>query len=518
MQTVRIASGLVSGAVSADGLVHAFKGIPYAKPPLGARRWRAPEPPEPWDGVRRAENFGPSSLQPSRLPNSVAYFGREAQSEDCLYLNVWTAARSGEERRPVMMWIHGGAFYLGSGSLPIFQGEALARKGAVVVTVNYRLGRLGFLAHPQLTKESQRHASGNYGWLDLIAALRWVQVNIGAFGGDPDNVTIFGQSAGSTTINAFMTSPQTRGLFHRAIGQSGGALGPPGRPGGSSMLMLDAAEKAGWEFCRALGTSSIDELRSRPAEDIQLVRPEAGWTIQQVLDPSKPGPIERETAWAIIDGDILPEPPHGVFIRGAQHDVPLLTGANSSEGAMFAAASSLAAFTEQALTEFGGRAESFLAQYPARDDAEAAAASRAARGDQTFVAQNWLWARLHARSGRRVFHYRFERPSPAPEFTSLGAFHGAEIPYVFGTLDAREWPWPPSDRDLADTISSYWLNFSATGDPNAEGLPQWPRFDESQPATMIFGEYAAPGAMPKPDLLAFWDAHRSTLAERMPAA
>lgn len=483
MQTVRIASGLVSSVASADGNVRAFKGIPYAKPPLGTRRWRAPEPPKPWHGVRRAENFGPSCLQPARLSNSVAYFGREAQSEDCLYLNVWTAARCGEERRPVMVWIHGGAFYLGSGSLPIFHGETLARKGHVVVTVNYRLGRLGFLAHPQLTKESPRRASGNYGWLDLIAALRWVQVNIGTFGGDPNNVTVFGQSAGSTTVNAFMTSPQMRGLFHRAIGQSGGALGPPGRPGGSSMLMLDAAEKAGWEFARALGTSSIDELRSCPAEHIQLIRPEAGWTVQPVLDPSQPGPIERETAWAIIDGDILPEPPHEVFIRGAQHDVPLLTGANSSEGAMFAATASLNAFTAQVRADFGERSESFLAQYPARDDAEAAGARRAARGDQTFVAQNWLWARLHARSGRRVYHYSFERPSPEPEFSGLGAFHGAEIPYVFGTLDAREWSWTPRDRELANTMSSYWIHFSATGDPNAKGLPYWPRFDESQPTT-----------------------------------
>ncbi len=279
------------------------------------------------------------------------------------------------------------------------------------------------------------------------------------------------------------------------------------------MLMLDAAEKAGWEFCRALGANSIDELRSRPAEDIQLIRPEAGWTIQQVLDPSQPGPIERETAWAIIDGDILPEPPHGVFMRGAQHDVPLLTGANSSEGAMFAAASSLAAFTEQARTEFGERAAAFLAQYPAGNDAEAAAASLAARGDQTFVAQNWLWARLHARSGRRVYHYRFERPSPEPEFASLGAFHGAEIPYVFGTFDAREWSWTPRDREPANTMPSYWIIFSATGDPNAEGLPRWPRFDEGQPATMMFGEHAATGAMPNPDLLAFWNAHRSALAD-----
>lgn len=272
MQTVRIASGLVSGVASADGNVRAFKGIPYAKPPLGTRRWRAPEPPKPWDGVRRAENFGPSCLQPARLSNSVAYFGREAQSEDCLYLNVWTAARCGEERRPVMVWIHGGAFYLGSGSLPIFHGETLARKGPVVVTVNYRLGRLGFLAHPQLTKESPRRASGNYGWLDLIAALRWVQVNVGTFGGDPNNVTVFGQSAGSTTVNAFMTSPQMRGLFHRAIGQSGGALGPPGRPGGS----LRRRRPVGNSPERSAQVRSMNYARVQPNTSSLFVRKQAG--------------------------------------------------------------------------------------------------------------------------------------------------------------------------------------------------------------------------------------------------
>lgn len=505
MQTVRISSGLVSGVRSADRRVRVFKGIPYARPPVGERRWRAPEPPEPWDGTRPAEQFGPRCLQPSRLPNSIGYFGPEPQSEDCLYLNVWTAAESGEDRRPVMVWIHGGAFYLGSGALPIFQGEALARRGAVVVTVNYRLGRLGFLAHPLLSRESSRRSSGNYGWLDLIAALHWVQDNIGAFGGDPDNVTIFGQSAGSSTVNAFMASPKTRGLFHRAIGQSGGALGRPGRPGGSSMLMLDAAEKAGLEFSRALGANSLNDLRSQSAQAIQLIRPEAGWTMQPILDPSQPGPIERETAWAIIDGDVLVQPPRDVFSHGAQHAVPLLTGANGNEGALFAPAPSLSAFTSKMSSELGDRAAAFSAFYPADNDAAAAAASLAARGEQTFVAQNWSWARLHARTGQPVYHYRFDRASPQGEFATLGAFHGAEIPYVFGTLDVRTWPWTASDRRLSEIMSSYWINFALAGDPNGEGVPHWPKFDDRKPTTMLFAGQPTPTAMPRQSALAFWE-------------
>ena len=284
-ETVRIESGLLLGTTSADGMVRVFKGVPYAKPPVGNLRWRAPQQFNAWDGVRPAKVFWPRCLQPSRLHTSIQYFGPEPEGEDCLYLNVWTAAHSSDERRPVMIWVHGGAFYLGSGALPIFDGEALARKGVVVVTVNYRLGRLGFMAHPELSAESEHRVSGNYGWLDLIAALQWVQRNIGGFGGDAGCVTLFGQSIGSQTVCAFMTSPLTRGLYHRAIGQSGGALGLPGRTGGGSMLMLDAAEKAGAAFARKLGANSIAELRAKPADEIQLVRPEAGWIIKPVLDP-----------------------------------------------------------------------------------------------------------------------------------------------------------------------------------------------------------------------------------------
>jgi para-nitrobenzyl esterase len=505
---VRIESGLLSGQFSADGIVRAFKGVPYAKPPIGELRWRAPAPSVPWDGVRNARQFGPRCLQPSRLPTSIQYFGPEAEGEDCLYLNVWTAARSSDERRPVMVWIHGGAFYLGSAAQPIFDGERLARKGVVIVTVNYRLGRLGFLAHPELSAESDQGVSGNYGWLDLIAALRWVQGNIGAFGGDPGCVTIFGQSVGATTVCAFMTSPLTRGLFHRAIGQSGAALSAPGDTDGGSMLRLEAAEQAGRDFAKGLGANSIDELRGKSAEQIQLVRPEAGWTIKAVMDPSEPGPVRRETAWPTIDGHILPEPPIDAFTRDAQIDVPLLTGSTTSEGALFAGAPSLAAFREEARGERGESAPTFLELYPASSDKDAAAASKAARGDRLFVAQNWTWARLHARTGRaNAFYYCFDRVPPAPELKDIGAFHTADIPYVFQTFDAYErWPWQPWDYRLSDTMSSFWVNFARAGDPNGAGLPAWPSFNVHREATVRFADDIGITSVPNRQRLAFWAA------------
>jgi para-nitrobenzyl esterase len=507
-ETVRIDSGLLSGAASADGVVRAFKGVPYAKPPVGKLRWRAPQPPDPWNGVRRAEQFGPRCLQPSRLATSIQYFGTEPEGEDCLYLNVWTAAAG--ERRPVLFWVHGGAFYLGSGALPIFDGAGLARKGAVVVTVNYRLGRLGFMAHPDLSAESEHRVSGNYGWLDLIAALQWVQRNIAAFGGDPGCVTLIGQSVGSQTVNAFMTSPLTRGLYHRAIGQSGGALGLPGRTGGGSMLLLDAAERAGRDFVSALGARTIDELRAKPATAIQLVRPEAGWIIKPVLDPSEPGPTEKDTAWALIDGYVLPESPDAVFARSGQIDVPLLTGSTTSEGALFAGASSLRAFIDKARSDYGDLAEAFLRLYPAATDAEASQATRTARGDQSFVAHNWMWARLHALAGRsKSFLYSFDRIPPAPELAEIGAFHTAEIPYVFQTFDAyRRWPWQPWDHELSRIMSAYWLNFARSGDPNGPGLPLWPHFDVQSETAMTFADQISIAPIANRERLAFWDALR----------
>ena len=505
-ETVRIESGQLQGTVSADGIVRSFKGVPYAKPPIGELRWQAPQPAVAWQGVREAKQFGPRSVQPSRLPTSIQYFGPEPESEDCLYLNLWTAARSGDERRPVMMWIHGGAYYLGSAAQPIFDGEALARKGAVVVTVNYRLGRLGFLAHPELSAESEHGVSGNYGLLDMAAALQWVQRNIAAFGGDPGCVTIFGQSVGATTVCAFMTSPLTRGLFHRAIGQSGGALSPPGKTDGGSMLLLEGGEQAGLEFAKGLGARSIAELRARSAEEIQLVRPEAGWLVKPVMDPSQPGPERRETAWPVIDGHVFLEPPLDVFTRGEQFDVPLLTGSTTGEGALFGGVASRRAFIDEAKAEYGANAQNFLDLYPASTDAEARAVANTALGDRRFVAQNWKWVRLHAQAGRaKTFYYRFGRVPPAPELKNIGAFHTSDIPYVFQTFDAyKHWPWQPWDRELSDAMSSYWVNFAWSGDPNGANIPAWPSFNARREGISFAGDISvAPVA--DSARLAFWE-------------
>ena len=505
-EAVRVESGLLAGVASSDGAVRAFKGVPYARPPLGPMRWHAPEPPESWSGVRPADRFGPRSVQPDRPRTAIGYFGPEAESEDCLFLNVWTAAGP-SDALPVMVWFHGGAFAVGSGALPIFDGAALARKGAVVVTVNYRLGRLGFLAHPQLTREAAYRASGNYGLLDQIAALAWVQRNIAAFGGDPGCITIFGQSAGSSSVNCLMASKLARGLFHRAIGQSGGALGKRALP------PLDEAERAGAAFARALGAAGIEALRARPARELQLVRPDLGGRSMDTYDSNDATALDRGTGWANLDGHILAEPVHDTFARGGENDVPLLTGSTQDEGMTLPGIATLGDYAARARAEFGAEADRFLALYPATNDEQALMASREATGDRTFTWENWLWARLQARNGRaKSFYYHFRRAPPRPLLPGggdlarpLGAFHTADIPYAFNHLGARDWPWQEADRRLAEIMSSYWLNFAKSGDPNGAGLPPWRACDGTMREVMHLGDDVAMGPVPRPDRIAFWN-------------
>jgi para-nitrobenzyl esterase len=501
-------SGVLVGTIGHGGAVHAFKGIPYAAPPVGNLRWRAPAPAVPWSGTRAADCFGPRCAQPERPPTAIGYFGAEPQSEDCLYLNVWTGARAGDERRAVMVWFHGGAYAVGSGSLPIFDGEKLALKGVVVVTANYRLGRLGFFAHPDLAREAPYGASGNYGLLDQIAVLHWIRRNIAAFGGDPERVTIFGQSVGSSSVNMMMASPLARGLFHRAIGQSGGALARRAMP------LREESERAGVAFAQALGALTVDKLRARPALEIQLVRPDHGGRVNDIYDSADADAVDRGTAWATIDGYVLADRVRDIFERGDQNDVPLLTGATRDEGATLPHARSLAEFETRARTELGSTASDFLAHYRAGDDAGAEQASRAAAGHRTFNWENWLWARLQARTGRApVFTYHFARVPPrvpggesGDRSRALGAFHTADIPYVFDHLEARDWPWQETDRLLAEQMSSYWTNFAKAGDPNGSGLPPWPRFHDKTQQVMRFGDEAVAGPAPDGDKLAFWSA------------
>jgi para-nitrobenzyl esterase len=504
--TVQVESGLLAGNQSDDRNSFCFKGIPYAQPPVGRLRWRAPEPSPRWSGVRAADAFGPRCVQPDRPHTAVGYFGPEAESEDCLYLNVWTPDCARDAKCPVMVWLHGGALLVGSGALPIFDGSALARHGAVVVTVNFRLGRLGFLAHPELSREHPQHISGNYGHLDQIAALRWVRDNIAAFGGDPGRVTIFGQSAGSTSIAALMASPLAQGLFHRAIGQSGGGFGR------RAIATLDAAEQAGAALTRALGVDGIDALRALPARAIQLARPGDGSGSKELYDSNDPKGLDKATTWSVIDGHFLRERLIDTFERGAQHDVPLLTGAVTDEGSNQPPAATRDELVRRARADYGDLAEQFLRLFPAATDAQAQAASRKVVGSKVFNWENWTWANLHARQARSpVYHYHFGRVPPKPltadggdQSRDLGAFHTAEIPYVFQTLDVRAWPWTKADRELSDAMTRYWVSFAATGDPNGGGLPAWPRFRPGAATTMLLGDDISVGNVPEPQLLAFW--------------
>lgn len=503
--TVTIKAGALSGRRSADGVVRSFKGIPYARPPVGPLRWAPPQEIAPWGGTRPAHAFGPRCIQPDRVPTAVGYFGPEPQSEDCLYLNVWTAAVAGD-KRPVMVWLHGGAFTVGSGALPFSDGEALARAGVILVTVNYRLGRLGFLAHPALSAEQPYRASGNYGLLDQIAALRWVRDNIAAFGGDPGCVTIFGQSAGSSSVSTLMASPLAKGLFHQAIGQSGGAFFA------RILQKLDVAERAGAQFAQCLGAKTIEELRQRPAEQIQLAIPEDNLALNRFFDSSFPKGIDRKNGWSIIDGYVVPDYVMTVFARGAQNDVPLLSGATADEGSTQPPTPSIAEFQQRARADFGELAEVYLRLFPAGNEAELEASSRRAVGTRVFNWENWTWANLQAQTGRApVYFYHFAHVPPKPRLPGggdlsrdIGAFHTAEIPYVFQTLGVRSWPWREIDHELSKLMSAYWINFACYGNPNGAGLPQWPEYDPSTPSTMIFDRGCRIDTVPDIETLKFW--------------
>ncbi len=456
--TVGVENGLlaVPGADSAG--VRVFRGIPFAAPPVGPQRWQPPTPPIPWQGVRPVDAFGGNAMQ-------KAIYGDIDQtipgvSEDCLFLNVWTPAESGAERLPVLFWIHGGAFVVGHGAEPRYDGGHLAARGIVVVTSNYRLGAFGFLAHPELTAESPQGASGNYGLLDQIAALEWVRRNIAAFGGDPDRVTVAGKSAGSMSVSALMASPLAAGLFQRAIGESG-ALFPasPKKPDRS----LAAAERYGVGFGEKLGAHSLAEMRALPAATIVAAAP------------------TDYTLWPIVDGYVLPEPPADIFASARQNDVTLLAGWNRDEGFDFdITAGTGMTFAEVVRQRFGPRAQGILDLYPA-DDPQSA---RAFGGDLAIVRPAWAWIEAQVKSGTKaVYRYRFDHAPRTPEgwfgsrpSAGAGAFHAAEIVYALDNLDAFPWVYGEADRQTSAAMSAYWVNFVKTGDPNGAGLPVWPTY------------------------------------------
>jgi para-nitrobenzyl esterase len=478
---VRTDSGLISGTSGSHAEVRVFKGIPFAAPPTGNFRWRAPRPVERWQGVRKADEFGSICMQ--------AAGGRgpaPKMSEDCLYLNVWTAAKSASDRRPVMVWLHPGGYTSGSGSSPAYDGEALAQKGVVLVTINYRLGIFGFFSHPELSQESDRHASGNYAFMDQVAALQWVQKNIAAFGGDPKRVTVFGDSAGAASISNLVGSPQARGLFQRVIAESGAWLGLSVNP----MRKLADAEQAGAKIEEALGAKSLVELRAKPADEV--LRAGRGG-----------GPV--------IDGWILPEDVGTIFEEGKQVDVPILVGSNKDEGTFFLRPAGADRFLEQARLRFGDLADTFLKLYPAGTDEEANASQLTAFRDELgWVMRNW--ARLQTKTGKsKAYLYYFTHEPPAAQASprggqGSGATHGAEAAYVFENLTGNR-PWTALDRQVADTISSYWVNFATTGDPNGKDLPRWPAYDEKKSdRPLVLGDQVELGPEPNQSQLAFYQA------------
>jgi para-nitrobenzyl esterase len=478
---VKTDKGDVEGFSSKDGKVRIFEGIPFAAPPVGDLRWREPQPAANWNGVKQANEFGPRCMQAHIYSDMI--FRDKGPSEDCLYLNVWTPTSPPGARLPVMVWIYGGGFAAGASSEPRQDGENLARKGVVVVSMNYRLTIFGFFAVPELAKESEHHAAGNYGLLDQTAALRWVQTNIAAFGGDPNNVTIFGESAGSFSVSAQMASPVSKDLMQKAIGESGAFFG--------GTLAAKSATDAGSDdaaFARkAFGTDSLKELRALPAS--------------KLLDAAMHERSQVRFA-PDIDGYFLPEPVPEIYKAGKQAHIPLLAGWNEDEGSyhmIFGKQQpSLQGLEAYAREHFGDRAGEFLKAYSAHNDEEAKRVAQDYAGDMFIGYGTWSWIQAQLATGQSpVYRYKFEDAPPAPEENgeSRGAYHSSEIVFVFETLNSEDFPWRPQDHKLSDEISSYWTNFAKTGNPNADSLPRWPAYNKQDNFEIMhlnFEPHAAP--------------------------
>jgi para-nitrobenzyl esterase len=486
-QPVKTRGGQVSGTPGKSPSITAFKGIPFAAPPVGNLRWAAPQPAAPWKGVLKAEKFGASCIQnivDEMKPWTYEFMTHNEISEDCLYLNVWTPAKSAGAKLPVFVYIYGGAFNSGSGQVPLYDGEGLASKGMVVVVPNYRVGIWGFFTHPELTKESGHNASGDWGLLDQVAALQWVRDNIAAFGGDPNRVTIAGQSAGATSVHALTASPLAKGLFGRAIPQSGSSVTGVGLMGAGQ---LAASEQNGVHLQESKGAKSLADLRAM--------------SVQQILAPA-PAPAGgaaggrgggRGGFSMVVDGYFLPEPVDQIFAEGKQNDVVTLTGLTADDAGIAANANATAdSFERQARTRYGDLADLYLKAYPVVTDAQAVAATVESSRDQARVSM-YLWAMNRAKTAKtKAFTYYWNHAMPGPDAARYGAFHSSEIAYVLNTLYASNRPFTDADRKIADMVSSYWANFAATGDPNGKGLPRWPALSEKPDTTMQIGDNPGP--------------------------
>ena len=517
---VETESGLVRGISGRDRSVTVYRGIPYAAPPVGDLRWRPPEPPGRWSGVRTAGEFGPMCPQ---SPHDAATAGIELpMSEDCLYLNVWTPGPAPDARpRPVLVWIYGGGFRAGTGASPRFDGESLARRGTVVVTFNYRLGAFGFLATPELSAESGHHASGNYGLLDSIAVLRWVRANIAAFGGDPGRVTVAGQSAGAGSVNFLAMSPLAGGLFHRAIAQSHARYSrdPELRYLATSYRTLADAEQAGTRYACVHGARSLPELRALSWQKLVDGRPavDAGVDTGSTAKP----PLFRP----VVDGWVIPDGYQDTYATGKQNDVCYLAGNNLDESGAVPESTfagyraraadalrpgappvqvTLAGFVAAARQKFGAMSAEFLRLYQADSDDEAARAAGAAVRDNARIS-TYLWGTQWAEHATRpVYTYFWTHASPAQGQDPRRASHGSEIEFVFGNLDPGSAPWTGEDRGIAEIVSGYWANFAATGDPNGPGLPHWPAYAADSATVMEIGDHFGPIPVADPARLEFW--------------
>lgn len=484
-------NGIVEGTLEASG-VRSFKGLPFAQPPVGELRWKAPQPPQNWTGVRQAKQFGPRAMQ--RAVFGDMNFRSNGMSEDCLYLNVWTPAKSDKEKLPVLVYYYGGGFIAGDGSEPRYDGESMAKRGIVAVTVNYRLGVFGLMAHPELTAESPNKASGNYGFMDQQAALKWVQDNIAAFGGDPKKVTIAGESAGSMSVSAMMVSPFSKNLFAAAIGESGSLLGT------LSPTTLAEAEQNGVKFAEAIGVKSLAELRAMPADKL-------------LETTAKPG-LPRFSA--NIDGYFFPKPAAAIFAAGEQARVPLLVGWNSEESNARAILGKEAPTPENfraAIQKlYPDRVDEVLKLYNGSTENEILQAATDLAGDRFIGFSTWKWSDMQTKTGgKSVYRYFYTRPRPAmtPEMgnatpglaggvvrstdpnapkapAARGAVHSAEIEYAMGNLGSNKvYAWTPDDYKVSETMQSYFANFIKTHNPNGKGLPKWDAVKAGEPAPVM---------------------------------
>jgi len=484
---VKIANGALEGATDKSSGVRSFKGVPFAEAPVGDLRWKPPQPVKNWEGARKADKFGPRCMQ--RAVFGDMNFRSNGMSEDCLYLNVWTPAKSGREKLPVLVYFYGGGFIAGDGSEPRYDGASMAGKGIVAVTVNYRLGVFGFFAHPELTKESPNKASGNYGLLDQTAALKWVRQNIAAFGGDPNRVTIAGESAGSISVSAQMASPLSKNLIAGAIGESGSILGA------LSAVPLADGEQNGVKFATAIDKGSLAALRAMPAD-------------QLLETTAKPG-LPRFSP--TIDGYLFPKSPFEIYAAGEQARVPLLAGVNSEESGYFGVLGREKPTVEnyrKALERlYPGKADEVFKLYPASNENEVMDAAQALASDRFIGYSTWKWTDLATKTGGKpTYYYLYARPRPPmrpemgdaqpglaggvvsgrqaaanPRPPARGAVHSAEIEYAMGNLDSNKvYAWTPDDYKVSKVMQEYFANFIKTGAPNGKGLAVWPKFVEGR--------------------------------------